>query len=598
MKLNEEDFEGFIKNKSLMEAFLKPTILDENNQKSNGVLVFPLVICDNPDTELPNVPEQLNFILPLSLRISKEPYVKNIKKDLNLYRILYEKHSKEINNIIDKTKESIKKLYAPLKKLRNDIKNYGKKFGESIEQLKVPIINNKQGLNEINYEEYPENQKNNFLKDKNEVINEINEFLKEAKEFHDNYKILNKKNLEETEAIVQKFMELAEPAKELILFMNDFFRKFEKSASLFNDLNNKENIDKAFAMIKEPLDNFSLKSKNTENKLNDINEIEKEKRIEIMNNIIKENKNKMEILTAKSKNISNKIKEIRQKYGEKEKILESIVKIDIQPINYDSCSKIVEKEKNDIENNIEEQKKEMENDTTKINNQFRLDLLFIMDITNSMDIYLEEVKNRILDMIKEIKSGCAGVKIYLGFIGYRDFSDLDFDEEYIDLELTDDYDCIKKNIQYLDAHGGGDMAEDLCGALEMGDNKKWEGNSRFAVLVTDSPCHGKKYHDLNEEGDNFLEGDRKHRNIEDFIKSFATKKFLYFALKLILVLIKCLIYLKMFMKKIKKKEQIILLWLNKEHNYSKLLLIMLLNFSKIEKILQFKQIIFLLISCF
>ena len=530
--LNEKDFEGLFKDQSLMEAFLRPVILDESNQKSNGALIIPLVICDNPDTELPKVPEQLNFILPLSLRTSNEPYVKNIKKDLNLYRTLYEKHSKEINKIIDKTKDSIKNLYLPLKTLRNDIKNYGKIFEESMTQLKVPILNNREGLNEIKYEEYSEKQKNEFLKDKNEVINEINEFLKEAKEFHANYKILNKKNLEETETFVQKFMDLAEPAKELISFMNDFFKKFEKSSNQFNDLNDKEKINKAFKAIRDPLDDFSSKFKNTEKKLNDVNEIEKEKRIQIINNIIKENKNKMELLKNKSKQISNKIIEIRKKYGEKEKNLESIRIIEIKPVNYDNCSKIVEKEKNEINKEIEEQKNEMGKDITKVDNQFRLDLLFIMDITNSMDIYLDEVKNRILDMIQKIKSGCAGVKIYLGFIGYRDFSDLDFDEEYINLGFTDDYDCIQKNIQYLNAHGGGDVAEDLCGALELGDGKNWLGNSRFAVLVTDSPCHGKKYHELKEEEDNYPEGDKFNRNIEDFIKSFAKKKISLFCLKI------------------------------------------------------------------
>ena len=39
----------------------------------------------------------------------------------------------------------------------------------------------------------------------------------------------------------------------------------------------------------------------------------------------------------------------------------------------------------------------------------------------------------------------------------------------------------------------------------MGDKKDWTGKSRFALLVTDSPCHGTKYHDLGRDEDNFPE---------------------------------------------------------------------------------------------
>ena len=122
MVLNEKDFNDLLKDRSLMEAMLNPIILDESTQKSNGALIIPLIICDNPDTELPKVSNQVNFILPLSLRVSKEPYAINIKNDIKMYMILYEKHSKEVNEIIDKTKESLQKIYLPLKKLRDEIK--------------------------------------------------------------------------------------------------------------------------------------------------------------------------------------------------------------------------------------------------------------------------------------------------------------------------------------------------------------------------------------------------------------------------------------------------------------------------------------------
>ena len=94
------------------------------------------------------------------------------------------------------------------------------------------------------------------------------------------------------------------------------------------------------------------------------------------------------------------------------------------------------------------------------------------------------------------KKNCAGIDIYLGFIGYKDFTDLDFGDEYVNLEFTNDYKAIKNQIEPLKAQGGGDIPKDRCGAFDLAVKKGWEGKSRFAILVTNFPCHGSKYHNF------------------------------------------------------------------------------------------------------
>jgi hypothetical protein len=68
----------------------------------------------------------------------------------------------------------------------------------------------------------------------------------------------------------------------------------------------------------------------------------------------------------------------------------------------------------------------------------------------------------------------------------------------------------------------------------MAKNKEWEGKSRFAIIVTDSPCHGKKYYedisDINY--DDYPNGDRDGRNIEDYIEYFAKNDISVFCLKI------------------------------------------------------------------
>ena len=539
-KIKEQDFVDFFaeleNDPELGKALMNPQIIDESIeklQKVNESIIHPILICDNPDTELPLVKSQLNFLLPIQIRKSKEPYVVNIKNDINMYKKLYEKYSKQVNGLISKTKESISNLYQPLKKLRDDIKKISNDFEKSIKQASTPLQNRKKYLNEIDYKKYSQENQKKFKKDKNEINNEIEKFIKKVDNFYKNYIQINQNTYLEMEQFVQKFMDLAKPAKELTTFMRKFFKVFENSASKFSDLKDKKTIDETFQQIKEPIKDFILLAENTKNKLNDVQNIKKEK-IEDITGIIQKNKEIMKALQEESNKISDKINKLRVKYGEKEaSIISMESSFDLQKLDISDASVKMEKEKEGIEKEAEEKVSKLKKDADDIIKQSRLNLLFIMDITNSMDAYLLQAKNHIIDMINKIQIECAGCEILLGFIAYKDFSDLDLGEKYINLEFTKEYESIKKNIEFLEAEGGGDTPEDLCGALALAKEKNWNGKTRFAILVTDSPCHGEKYHDLKgEQKDNYPNGDREGRIIEDYIKFFAENEISLFCLKI------------------------------------------------------------------
>lgn len=540
-KLNESDFKVFLNNikedTEIKEAIFNPVILDNNIdklKKVNEAINLPLLICENPDMELPYVKDQLNFLLPASIRKSKEPYVVNIKNDINMYRKLYEKHSREVNEIIEKTKNSIKNLYPPMKKLRDEIKKYTNDFEGSIKILDIPYKNKREVLKNIDPNKIPKDKQKNFQKDKNELIEAINDFLSNINEYYNNYDKLNKKTLADTESFVQQFTDLAYPAKELTKFMRTFCKNFENSAKNFNDIKNKKKIDEALQKIKEPINEFCSKIYYIENILKKVENIKLEKEIENINEIIQEFKKIIDTLQNKSNNISKLLNKIMENYGlKKEELEEMDLREEPAAPNIVEVGKKLEKEQEEINKGTEAKLNEIKKDATDTINQSRLDLLFIMDITNSMDNYLNQAKSGILDMIKKIQEQCPGIEINLGFIGYKDFNDLDFGEEYINLEFTTDYEKIKSNIEFVKADGGGDTPEDLCGGLEMGKNKGWAGKSRFAILVTDSPCHGEKYHDLKgEHKDNFPDGDRENRNIEDYIIFFAQNNISLYCLKI------------------------------------------------------------------
>ena len=536
-KLNDIDFFTFIEHvqsdPDLKNALLDTKEIDQNIdslKQVNEKLSLPLLICKNPDIELPNVKTQLNFLVPPTIRKSKEPYVVSLRNDINMYRKLYEKHSKRVNELIKTTRDSITNLYQPMEKMRDDIKKYTRDFEDSIKKLSIPYENKKNVFNKIEIKEIPSNKQNDFKKDKDEVINEINEFIKELNDYYSNYEKLNKQTLLDTEFFVEQFNHLATPAKELTIFMRKFCKNFEKSAIIFNDLKDKEKIDRAMQEIKEPITEFTVKIKDLETMLGHVPKVEK---LSDINENVQKIKKIINNLKTKSDKIGKLIGNMIDKYNLTKEQLGEIEDVDAPaPVNTNSINQKINEQQKVINKDVEGKIKDIKGDVTDIINQSRLDLLIILDITNSMDEYLEETKNKILDMIKEIQRQCAGSDIYLGFIGYKDFNDLDFGEEYINLEFTKDYEKIKENILYLKAEGGGDIPEDLCGALEMGDKKDWTGKSRFTVLVTDSPCHGTKYHDLAKEDDNYPDGDRDKRNIENYIISFAKKDISLYCLKI------------------------------------------------------------------
>ena len=535
----QSDFDFLKKNldqyPEIKEAMLNPGNIDESGEKiveMNKNMTIPLLICDNPDIELPKVQAQLNFVIPSAIKKSKEIYLINTRNDLNSYKNLYEKNSATVNKIIDEIKGCLKNLYNPIKSLREDIKNYSNNFDNSINQLSIPLKNGKKGLNDIKYEKYPKEKQEKFLKDKDEIIKEIDIFLKQANDFYKDYGNLNKATSEDINNFVQKFYKLVMSAKELTTFMRKLRKAFEKSSKSLNDIKNHKKIDEAIQTIKEPIDEFKNKSKNIQDLLSSIKSIKIEKineMVEISNKI----KDKINKLEESSKTISEKIKTIRNKYNEPEESLSEINLIPAEVINCQNPSNQIDEQGKEIAKTADKGVKEITEDINKIKAQARLDLLLILDITNDMNSYLDQVKKDMLKMVSTIQKECAGIEIYLGFVGYKDFNDLDFGEEYVNLDFTNDYESLKKNIDLVNAGGGGDTPEDLCGGLELGKNKDWNGKTRLAILVTDSPCHGEKYHDLSgEQKDNYPNGDREGRNIEEYIEFFAKNEISLFCLKI------------------------------------------------------------------
>ena len=164
---------------------------------------------------------------------------------------------------------------------------------------------------------------------------------------------------------------------------------------------------------------------------------------------------------------------------------------------------------------LEEYEKKFFKDTT-------LDVMFIMDITGSMGMWLGEAKNNITTIIEEITDSNPCANIRISFVGYRDYVEVSKPEgQYVSIDFTGNIHEVEEFISNIDAYGGGDEPEDIAGAFKLALDMNWQSKARYAVLVCDAPCHGSQYH--NVVYDKYKMGDPNGLVIEDLVKEFVMK---------------------------------------------------------------------------
>lgn len=371
-------------------------------------------------------------------------------------------------------------------------------------------------------------------------IKEIKECLGKYKDFNEGINIAvnypnNAINLEEEkktklDKLYKKFMkEYDKSNKKLLERIKYLFKSFGEVYIKLKSLveSREENINEF-----EEIGNFLMNIKDDNPEVNEgrvkmytsyVKSVESFKKYEEFNNqIMKEEENwKKEKLFEKLKKLG---KDINDEIEKNKNIFQDIE-------NYFPKININIDELNSIENisikNLGYFKNyRIESDKLYNNNKMRIDILIILDITNSMGKFLKIIKEKIKFIVKKIKENCPLSIVYLGFIGYKDFEDLILGDEYIDIDFTVNIDEVYNKIKDLYAEGGADIPEDVAGAFELALKKSWGEGKKLAVLITDSPCHGIQFHDLDQKNektkDNYPNGKfepkNESENIEEFVR--------------------------------------------------------------------------------
>ncbi|CAK86551.1 unnamed protein product (macronuclear) [Paramecium tetraurelia] len=126
------------------------------------------------------------------------------------------------------------------------------------------------------------------------------------------------------------------------------------------------------------------------------------------------------------------------------------------------------------------------------------DIIFILDCTKSMDKWIEVSKKSISSIIAEFKKKVQiNAAIRMAAVCYKDFSDGPNHIQYHNFTVRPEE--IEKFFGNLKIEGGDDIPEDLQGALDMAYKLKIckDPASLLQIfIITDAPCHGRKYHNL------------------------------------------------------------------------------------------------------
>jgi hypothetical protein len=150
----------------------------------------------------------------------------------------------------------------------------------------------------------------------------------------------------------------------------------------------------------------------------------------------------------------------------------------------------------------------------------RMDIVLVMDVTGSMGPYMDEVKQKLTEIVQslvQMKIGAVTPEVRVGVVAYRDY--LDEKKTFLtrSLDLTDRMGEVNEFLDALSPDGGGGKNEPIDDALKEACEKMSWGRHSFRVicLVGDAPPH-----DADDEDTVYLRQTKAYVSSEFFGRPF------------------------------------------------------------------------------
>ena len=460
---------------------------------------------ENPE-EIKIENPQINFIFENTLK------TKEIKFFIKKYQAMFETNLNAFS--LYKKKGLLNEILLVAKKINRDLNT----LNSRMENLKSNVF--QKGLKGL---------RNDKLKELKKLIAvDIKKYNEERDKFMKEFKRRNMEILSILNTYLYLLIKLIKNIKKLSETINIGFHEFNESSTVFV---NNNGIKTGKYVITEEYRQFALITSEIKNIFIFMEKTSKKRAEEYLKK-----------LKGFDENLKTKYNEIYQKINQfRENIKYDKVKInnlslgfeEIAVIN-DDCSKL-EKEMSNIHEKIKENYK----DVDSLEKEFRVDLLIILDTTSSMGYFIDKFKFQFLQIIQDIRKEIPEAIVYVGLIGYKDIFDKELGDDYLDYDFTTNYEKLKNKIEEIEPDGGIDIPEDIPGAFQLAFDKigrTWKGNTKIAILITDSPCHGVDFHNLNqnndEQRDEYPNGDPENRDIKELVRKFVKNKISLFCLEL------------------------------------------------------------------
>lgn len=527
-KLSRDDAKSLLENNNLNVS--NNYELLENAIRESDISVLN---CENPQIKLQRISSKIVFVAPDFLQNPKEKKHSQQNKEIKLNIDSFSNICKQINDYVDKAYEALNSLKQPSLDINEEIKNILTEFTNTVKNLCTPLINEQIGLDSINKDELTEENKIQLENDKQTISGSIRDFILEAGRLLTNYFNQFKPICGDIKYICESIETIPKPIDILQEKIEEYKYTIEELLDKINDEN--DNIHEKLLTIKDLFILIKEQKKSIIKEMEEnINNLQQkyDSRRDVINPLKEEIEQNIISLRNKSKIIGDDIKNLREKY-EQEKI--EIQEINIAPIETEKINNNINKiltpikeETKIMAEKIKDPKNEHIED--RIIKQTSLDLLYLMDITGSMQDYVDNTKKELLNVMKKIIESFSGIDINLGFIGYKDLEEHS-KNDFIDINFTKNHEEIKNKILEVQIGGGGDTAEDIAFGFERALNKDWNSYSKFIILTTDAPCHGLKYHEPDEYDDH-PNGIPGRKDIEESIKSLCDQNICLFCIKL------------------------------------------------------------------
>ena len=520
--------------------------VSENDEKIHSIidktidsLECSIDVCSYPNREV-QIPLSKIYTEDIPHANNDELMIKVVER-FNSYKSAFEDTSKQLTDLIYTYRKKLSDLKEPVTNIKNETDKLYPKFKEAINILAQPLTIVVEGFE---VEEFRKKQFKN-----KDVLIKFKQLLDELKATFDKYN-----------PALDNFNNVT----------NDLFTTVSQSGTSFSNFIEEKMLEKikqipgilneGIAIIPETCKNINKFNQEIKKKQGDTQKEREDKYDEILtkalnmtrkvdNQVFNSNKsieNDFKTLEQKVSSVKNDIEGKGDSYNnyvkilkdEGKKIIDIVNEIrklfDLGPVNLKFDDKDIEfpfyeyaKRLNKGFEKIEEIKVEVQKPMKLVMvvlgnqiNTVTLDLLFIMDITESMQDLLDETRDSIKYILDKIKRDSPGIDVRFAYEGYRDFADLKEGQKYYTIDFETDLDLFKSKLDGIKAIGGGDDAEDVAGGLNSGLNMNWRSNARYAILIADAPAHGNQYHTQDVQ-DDYGSGDPNGLVLEELMEKYV-----------------------------------------------------------------------------